>query len=89
MASCGIQQDKIALVLDISIPTLHKYFRRELDIGAVEACEKVGQSLFDQAIGGNVAAAIFWMKARAGWREKQESEAQGVTIKVVGGLPSE
>jgi len=31
--------------------------------------------LFNMATqGNNVAAAIFWMKARAGWREKQEIE---------------
>lgn len=31
------------------------------------------QSLFNMATSGkNVAAAIFWMKARAGWREKNE-----------------
>ena len=34
---------------------------------------KVAQSLFQMATQGkNVAAAIFWMKARAGWREKHE-----------------
>jgi len=33
----------------------------------------VAQSLFAMATQGkNVAAAIFWMKARAGWREKHE-----------------
>lgn len=35
------------------------------------------QSLFQMATQGrNVAAAIFWMKARAGWREKQEVDAR-------------
>ena len=34
---------------------------------------KIAQSLFNMATtGGSVAAAIFWMKARAGWREKHE-----------------
>ena len=38
-----------------------------------EANAKVAQSLFQMATQGkNVAAAIFWMKARAGWREKIE-----------------
>ena len=33
----------------------------------------MAQSLFQMATQGkNVAAAIFWMKARAGWREKQQ-----------------
>jgi hypothetical protein len=39
---------------------------------------KVAQSLFQMATQGkNVAAAIFWMKARAGWREKQEVQHSG------------
>ena len=34
---------------------------------------KVAQSLFRMATQGkSVAPAIFWMKARAGWREKHE-----------------
>jgi len=38
-----------------------------------EANAKVAQSLFQMATQGkNVAAAIFWMKACAGWREKIE-----------------
>ncbi len=40
---------------------------------AMEATAKVAQSLFHTAtVDKNVAAAIFWMKARAGWREKHE-----------------
>ena len=52
---------------------MRKHFRDELDRGTVEANVKVAQSLFQMATQGkNVAAAIFWMKARAGWREKHE-----------------
>ena len=66
-------QDDIATLLEIDAKTLRKHFRRELDRGAIEATAKVGQSLFRMATeGGSVAAAIFWMKARAGWREKHE-----------------
>ena len=41
-----------------------------------EANVKIAQSLFHMATTGNkVAAAIFWMKARAGWREKHDITA--------------
>ena len=44
----------------------------------IEATAKVAQSLYRMATeGNNVAAAIFWMKARAGWREKQQVELTG------------
>jgi predicted ArsR family transcriptional regulator len=73
MAGYGVPQDDIATLLEIDAKTLRKHFRRELDRGSIEATAKVGQSLFRMATEGrSVAAAIFWMKARAGWREKHE-----------------
>ncbi len=73
MAGFGIPQEDIATFLGIDAKTLRKHFREELDRGVTEANAKVAQSLFTMATQGkNVAAAIFWMKARAGWREKIE-----------------
>jgi hypothetical protein len=73
MAGLGIPQPDIATLLEIDPKTLRLRFRTELDRGAVEATAKVAQSLFRMATqGGNVAAAIFWMKARAGWRERHD-----------------
>ena len=73
MVGFGVPQEAIATHFEMDAKTLRKHFRRELDRGMVEANVKVAQSLFNMATtGGNVAAAIFWMKARAGWREKHE-----------------
>ena len=78
MAGFGVPQDTIGTHFDIDPKTLRKHFRRELDRGMIEANVKVAQSLFNMATtGGNVAAAIFWMKARGGWREKNELEITG------------
>jgi hypothetical protein len=63
----GIPQEQIATHLEIDAKTPRKHFRQDLDRGMVEATAKVAQSLFHMATGGkNVAAAILWMKARAG-----------------------
>ncbi len=71
MSAMGIRQDDMANILDIDPKTLRKYYRRELDVGSTKATLKVAQSLFKQATEqNNVAAAIFWMKARANWSEK-------------------
>ena len=76
MSGFGIPQDDIATLLEIDAKTLRKHFRRELDRGMVEATAKVAQSLFLMATQGkNVAAAIFWMKARAGWQDRQADGA--------------
>jgi hypothetical protein len=73
MSGFGIPHDDIATLLEIDPKTLRKHSRRELDRGSIEATAKVAQSLFNLAtVEKNVAAAIFWMKARAGWREKHE-----------------
>ena len=78
MAAFGVPQDAIAAHFQLAPKTLRKHFRRELDRAMVEANVKVAQSLFNMATSGNnVAAAIFWMKSRAGWREKNSLEITG------------
>jgi len=73
MSGFGVPQPDIAIHVGVDPKTLRKHSREELDRGSIEATAKVAQSLFNMATqGNNVAAAIFWMKARAGWREKQE-----------------
>ena len=73
LSGYGVPQDGIAIHIGVDAKTLRKHFREELDRGMTEANMRVAQSLFNMATtGGSVAAAIFWMKARAGWREKHE-----------------
>lgn len=77
MVSCGISHLNIAKVMRVSEPTLRKHYSHELETGAIEANVKMGKSLFDKGMGPGkegVTAAIFWMKARAGWRD---SDAEG------------
>lgn len=77
MAGFGVPQEDIATFLGIDAKTLRKHFRVELDRGTIEANVKVAQTLFNMAtVDKNVAAAIFWMKARAGWREKHLPEPE-------------
>ena len=77
LAGYGIRQDEIAAYLGIDKKTLSKHYREELDAAVVKANSAVARSLHKQATEGNVAAAIFWLKARAGWREKHEVELTG------------
>lgn len=85
MSGYGVPQDDIACMLDIAPKTLREHFRRELDVGIAKANARIGQTLFQQATGGNTAAAIFWAKARMGWREKigvEHSGADGAAIQL-------
>jgi hypothetical protein len=75
---CGVPQPQIALFIGIFDETLRKYYRREFDLGMIEANAKVAEALFRQATEeGNTAAAIWWTKARMGWRERTGTEHSG------------
>jgi hypothetical protein len=88
LSGFGIPQVDIATHLEIDPTTLRRHFRRELDRGMIEANVKVAQSLFQMATTGkNVAAAIFWMKARAQWREKHEGEHGYGQVAVISRVP--
>jgi len=71
-ATIGTQQHVIADILGIDAKTLRKHYREELDQSMAQANAQIGGALFNKAKGGDTAAMIFWMKTRAGWREKQE-----------------
>lgn len=70
MAGFGIKQEHIALILGIGEATLQRRFKDELTRGAQLANTNVIKSLYKNAVEhNNVAAQIFWAKARCGWRE--------------------
>jgi hypothetical protein len=78
LSGYGVPQDGIAIHIGVDPKTLRKHFRDELDRGSVEATAKVAQTLFHMAtVEKNVPCLIFWMKARAGWREKNQVELTG------------
>lgn len=91
MSGYGVPHDDIALVVKCSPPTLRKRFRQELDVATIEANARVAQTLYQQATTpGNIAATIFWLKARGGWREKHHEDGdqdKSVTVIIKGGLP--
>jgi hypothetical protein len=75
LAAMGVPHTDIAVVLQISTPTLRRHFRQELDVGAIEANAKVAQSLFKQATDPtkpSTVACIFWLKCRGGWTESTD-----------------
>jgi hypothetical protein len=84
LSGYGVPQEDIAIHMDMDAKTLRKHYRRELDRGTIEANAKVAQTLFTMAtVDKNVAAAIFWMKARGGWREKPLPDEEPEPVKTV------
>jgi len=79
MAGYGVTEVDIGGIIGIDPKTLRKHYRTELDYGHTKANIKVAENLYRKATGEgreSVTAAIFWLKARAGWREKQIHEIQ-------------
>ena len=75
MAACGIPHDQIAKHLGIRSPkTLRKYYRSELDSAAPEANYKMASTLFEKGTKGDTVAAMFWLRCRAGWKERRSFE---------------
>lgn len=78
LAGIGLPQVMIGRLLGISDATVRKYYEAELALGEAKATAKVAQTLFQRATAGNdLGAMIFWLKARGGWREKQEVVTSG------------
>ena len=70
MAGFGIHQTEIARLLNIDAKTLRLHFRDELDTGMTKANMRVAQALYTNAVKhNNVAAQIWWTKARMGWKD--------------------
>lgn len=79
MSGFEIPDYEIARVLKIDAKTLRKHFAEELATGHTEANAKVAASLFKKATGdgqGSVVAAIFWLKCRAGWKDRAEGASK-------------
>ena len=75
MASFGIPQDDIAVVLEIAPKTLRAHFRSELDRAAIEANARVMGAMYKMATSGeHPAASIFWLKTRCRWSDKSVLE---------------
>ena len=81
-ATIGTPQKVIADIIGIDDKTLTKYYRAELDQAMARANASVGGALFNKATKGDTAAMIFWMKTRAGWREKLEVEQTNFNVNI-------
>ncbi len=72
LSGYGIPQADIARLIRVSLATLHAHFREEMDLGIAKANAFVAGNMFKMATGDGPHAgrmAMFWAKARMGWRE--------------------
>jgi hypothetical protein len=71
---CDLLKENDFLPGGIHRHTLRKYYHDILNKNRILKTGKVINSLYENAVNGNVTAQIFWCKTRAGWREVQREE---------------
>lgn len=83
LASIGLTEQQVADALGVSTDTIGR--RKKDNAGFAEALKRgkasgiatVANNLFEQSAEGNVSAGIFYLKNRAGWKDKIENEHTG------------
>jgi hypothetical protein len=80
-AIVGTPQENICTILGISLPTLHKHYREELDTARDKANAAIGGALYTKAMSGDTASMIFWLKTRARWRETVDISNEDGSLK--------
>lgn len=81
----GLTNDELAVAFGVAVSTINKWasehpeFSDAQRAGRQDADSYVAESLYRQALDGNVTAQIFWLKnrRRESWRDKQDHEVTG------------
>lgn len=83
LARQGLTNEQIAAALGISRTTLQsrkresEQFAQAIEKGQALGIEAVSNALFQNAVGGNVTAQIFFLKARAKWKDRHDEIDDG------------
>jgi predicted transcriptional regulator len=100
IASLGMTDEEIAVILGISPRTLNYWkkrgpeFLQSLKRGKLKADFQIAKSLYEKAKAGDTTAMIFWLKNRQPerWRDRQQhdvsAEVKGeIKITVISAVP--
>lgn len=83
LAGNGLSYEKIAIKFGMAERTFYKLMERNPKIreyileGKCDVEDEIADALINDARNGNTTAQIFFLKARAGWKEKHEIEVSG------------
>lgn len=79
LSGYGVPQDQIAILVrgGIHLDTLREHFSTELLTGKAKANGQIGKTLFQKAIAGDTAAAIWWSKSQMRWADTHKHELTG------------
>lgn len=88
LSSYGIPQVEIAAFVGVSVNTLTKYYREELDNAGTRLVMEAAGQLMRKVRGGDIAAIIFTLKTRGKgrWNEKHIVELDSRGENLIGGI---
>ena len=72
MSRDGVPVRQICAYVGISWDALRLHYHEDMMKGRAVANAKIGQLLYEKAIGGDTTAQIFWAKCQMGWNERQQ-----------------
>jgi hypothetical protein len=69
-AGCGLSDEEVARVVGVEPKVLDRpKVRKALEKARANVVQQVAAALIRKALGGNIPAAVFYLKAKAGWRD--------------------
>lgn len=69
-AGCGLSDDEVARVVGVEPKVLDRpKVRKALEAARAKVVQQVAAALIRKALLGNIPAAVFYLKAKAGWRD--------------------
>lgn len=68
-AGLGMTQEQIGALIGVSVDSLDRKCREDLDVGKAEIISKVAGSLVRKAMNGDTTSAIFYLKTQGRWKE--------------------
>lgn len=94
LASKGLTLEQVARCLGVCYDTLNEKskefpeFSEAIKKGKAMGISQIANVLFGKALSGDLTAAIFFLKCRAGWNDREGSyDAHGATEQAKGFVP--
>lgn len=75
MVANDIDRDAICHVVQATPFELELHYAKELKYGHQSAVAKMAGAVFQAGVAGDMKAATFWLRSRAGWRDNVRMEA--------------
>ena len=82
LSGLGLNHEQIGFVVNLSKPTLYKYYHEELKSGKAKAIATIASNLFQTACcicRDALVAQMFFLKTQAGWKETNVVEVENLT----------